>query len=423
LCTRCAEPYHITISNNTISSNGNEGVYVHADDDAYNITISNNTISSNAGDGIKIKGSLNRAFYYDVYITSNIVSANTNGIVKFSLCRINITDNSIAYNLDHGVYLTDNYNNNTVHFNNIYCNKYGMNITNVELSSTVDAEKNYWGDPSGPYHESLNPWGLGNPVNGEATRIDIIPFLTSPNGAINERPVPHIVADKATAGVGEEVRFDASGSTDDQRVVDYYFDYDDGTYTGWVTTSVVVHKYSSEETYNVTLKVRDEYGVKSKDVDYINISVGNYQAPIANFTHSPESPLVDETITFNASNSTDPDGTIVSYAWDFDDGNTTTTTEKMITHSYALEGDHNVTLTVTDNEGVTGSVTKTITIATPLRGDVNSDGAVTSTDVAIVLNLTVRGEYRTAADVSDDGKVNSLDALMILQAAAGAISL
>ena len=42
---------------------------------------------------------------------------------------------------------------------------------------------------------------------------------------------------------------------------------------------------------------------------------------------------------------------------------------------------------------------------------------LTSTDAAIVLDLAVRGEYDTTADISGDGKVTSLDALMILQAA------
>jgi hypothetical protein len=45
------------------------------------------------------------------------------------------------------------------------------------------------------------------------------------------------------------------------------------------------------------------------------------QPPIALFTYYPEKPVANETITFNASTSFDPDGTIVNYEWDFDDGN------------------------------------------------------------------------------------------------------
>jgi len=55
--------------------------------------------------------------------------------------------------------------------------------------------------------------------------------------------------------------------------------------------------------------------------------------PIASFTYTPENPVVNQTITFDASSSYDPDGTIASYEWDFDDGNTAT--GKIVTHSYS----------------------------------------------------------------------------------------
>jgi len=81
-----------------------------------------------------------------------------------------------------------------------------------------------------------------------------------------------------------------------------------------------------------------------------------------------------------------------------------------------------VILTVTDDDGAMNSTSKTITI-NPLRGDLNSDGILTPADAAIALRMAVRGEYADAADVSGDGKVTSLDALMIMQVAAGVITL
>ncbi|RLG94054.1 hypothetical protein DRO29_06995, partial [Candidatus Bathyarchaeota archaeon] len=57
------------------------------------------------------------------------------------------------------------------------------------------------------------------------------------------------------------------------------------------------------------------------------------QSPIANFTYSPERPIANQTITFDASSSYDPDGTIVSYEWDFGDGSEETTTSPTIQHS------------------------------------------------------------------------------------------
>ncbi|RJS70404.1 PKD domain-containing protein, partial [Methanophagales archaeon] len=89
------------------------------------------------------------------------------------------------------------------------------------------------------------------------------------------------------------------------------------------------------------------------------------QPPIASFTYSPLNPVVNQTITFNASSSYDPDGTIVKYEWDFGDGNITSTTEETINHSYSEAGSYEVTLTVTDNDGATNSTTKIMTVSPP----------------------------------------------------------
>ena len=89
------------------------------------------------------------------------------------------------------------------------------------------------------------------------------------------------------------------------------------------------------------------------------ITPGN-NPPIASFTYSPESPLVGEEITFDASSSTDSDGEIVSYEWDFGDG--ASGTGEVAFHSYSSVGDYTVTLTVTDDEGATDSVSKTVNI-------------------------------------------------------------
>ncbi|MCD6146330.1 MAG: right-handed parallel beta-helix repeat-containing protein [Methanosarcinales archaeon] len=84
--------------------------------------------------------------------------------------------------------------------------------------------------------------------------------------------------------------------------------------------------------------------------------------PFASFTYSPEYPIVDEPITFDASSSHDPDGTITNYEWDFDDGNTTNTSEPVITHSYSSADDYVVDLTVTDDDGLTNLITKDISV-------------------------------------------------------------
>ncbi|WP_199244043.1 PKD domain-containing protein [Bacterioplanes sanyensis] len=82
---------------------------------------------------------------------------------------------------------------------------------------------------------------------------------------------------------------------------------------------------------------------------------GGQQAPIANFSVATEK----LTAVFN-NQSSDRDGTIESYAWDFGDGNTATDANPR--HTYAMAGDYDVSLTVTDNDGLTDTSQQRITV-------------------------------------------------------------
>jgi len=86
------------------------------------------------------------------------------------------------------------------------------------------------------------------------------------------------------------------------------------------------------------------------------------QSPTASFTANPTSGVSPLEVFFNASNSSDSDGTIVSYQWDFKDGNTGS--GETISHTFSSTGSYNVGLTVTDNEGASDSATKNITVTT-----------------------------------------------------------
>ena len=84
--------------------------------------------------------------------------------------------------------------------------------------------------------------------------------------------------------------------------------------------------------------------------------------PVASFTATPTGGTAPVTVNFDASASSDPDGTIASYAWNFGDGGTGAS--KTIAHTYTVAGSFTATLTVTDNGGATAAVSNTIGVTT-----------------------------------------------------------
>jgi subtilisin family serine protease len=114
------------------------------------------------------------------------------------------------------------------------------------------------------------------------------------------------------------------------------------------------------------------------------------QAPTASFTFS----CTGLTCSFNGTGSSDSDGSIASYAWDFGDGGTAT--GSTASRTYASAGTHTVTLTVTDNGGLTGTTTRSVTTTAPSS------------------NLTLAATVRTAsrrsyADLVWSGNTSNVD--------------
>jgi len=90
-------------------------------------------------------------------------------------------------------------------------------------------------------------------------------------------------------------------------------------------------------------------------------------------------------VSFNATASSDPNGTIVSYAWDFGDGTTLTTTHPLISYVYQSANKYTTTLTVTDIWGVASPVLTTTVIAN-------------SADLWPIANFTVSPRVAFAGD-------------------------
>ncbi|MGB5925219.1 MAG: glycoside hydrolase domain-containing protein, partial [Dehalococcoidia bacterium] len=84
------------------------------------------------------------------------------------------------------------------------------------------------------------------------------------------------------------------------------------------------------------------------------------QPPSASFTFSPSKVSVNESINLDASQSSDADGQIVLFQWNFGDGNTST--GSIVTHAYSLPGEYLVSLVVVDNDGVVSTHSRSIQV-------------------------------------------------------------
>jgi PKD repeat protein len=93
------------------------------------------------------------------------------------------------------------------------------------------------------------------------------------------------------------------------------------------------------------------------------VTPGSNQPPTAVMSAAPTTGVGPLSVTFNGSGSTDPDGTIASWAWSFGDGASGSGTT--ITHVYTAAGTYVPTLTVTDNGGATSTTSTSIVVNAP----------------------------------------------------------
>ncbi len=143
-------------------------------------------------------------------------------------------------------------------------------------------------------------------------------------------------------------------------------------------------------------------------IDYV---AGN-KSPIAKATGTPTAGLAPLTVSFSSEGSNDPEGTAITYAWDFDGDGTTDSTEANPSHTYTQNGSYTAKLTVTDADGlsavgnvpiVVGNRAPVITIQTPGNGKV---AAFTDT-VPYSITVTDPEDGTTGAGIScDDVHVN-----------------
>jgi PKD repeat protein len=115
------------------------------------------------------------------------------------------------------------------------------------------------------------------------------------------------------------------------------------------------HTYAAADTYTVSLTVTDDDGSTDTASQNVTVTDPPNAPPMANFTYS----TADLTATFTDA-STDSDGTITSWLWDFGDSNTSSAQNPI--HIYATAGTYSVSLTVTDNDGGSDTANQSVTV-------------------------------------------------------------
>ncbi len=244
------------------------------------------------------------------------------------------------------------------------------------IGQTVSFNGSASNDPDGTITTYRWVWGDGTPDGSGATPTHVFTtqglrsvglYVTDSGGRAaavghgitvgDELPTAAYTPSSYTPRVGQTVSFNGSASSDpDGTISTYRWVWGDGTPDG--SGVAPTHVFTTQGVHSVGLYVTDSGG-QTAAVGH-GITVGD-ELPTATYTPSTYAPHVGQTVTFNATASSDPDGTISSYSWVWGDG-TPNGSGATATHAFATQGVRHPLLTVTDSSGLTAQAAHTITV-------------------------------------------------------------
>ena len=205
-----------TIIGNTINNNAYDGIRCYG---TTNTTITGNTITNNGFKGIlcwggsmsiinnKISGHITGIWCrYSTSFDSIVIIGDT--IINNSVYGIRcegsspIIDSCVISDNGVGIYCDRDTVNNmppqpVIHFCNIALNT-NFGVQNIDTNVIVDAEYNWWGDSTGPYHPDSNPGGQGDSVSDY---VDFIPWLDQAVGVAEQKITIQVNNSKCSATI------------------------------------------------------------------------------------------------------------------------------------------------------------------------------------------------------------------------------
>ena len=266
-------------------------------------------------------------------------------------------------------------------------------LTYVGLAN-FNSNRWYWKEVPGSSH--LTYGGFGNFIDSADSCLLAVVVLGTSAAILDsiqistpQPPLASIVPDSDSGIAPLIVNFDGSASSDaDGTITDYEWDLDgDGLFnesgpelTAKGTTSAAFN-YAAPGTYNTQLRVTDNDGFQDNASAEINVAAS--QPPVAALSADFTSGNKPLNVTFNATASMDPDGTVTNYEWDFDGDGTygepgpeedAVGDPTPLAYTYTEVGVFQAKVRVTDNDGGKDSETLPITVTnTPPVADLQAN--------------------------------------------------
>ena len=266
---------------------------------------------------------------------------------------------------------------------------YAWNFGNSQTATGSTAFTTY--STPGTYTASLQVTDSDGDKDTQTVTITV-------NAPVNIAPTAAI-STSGTAGIAPfAVSLSGSGSSDpDGSIAGYSWNFGDASPP---STAVSPSKtYNTPGTYTVTLTVTDNQGATGTATQVITVSATPNISPTASIQTVAVAGTIPLTVTFSGAGSSDPDGTIASYSWNF--GNSTTATGPSAQGIFATAGTYTVTLTVTDNQGATG--TQQVQIEASLDPNIAPSAAFTTSAISGSAPLSVNFDGTSSSDV--DGTI------------------
>lgn len=199
----------------------------------------------------------------------------------------------------------------------------------------------------------------------------------------NQPPTASASANRTTGKAPLAVQFTGSGADPDGTIALYAWTFGDGGTSSQQSPS---HTYASPGNYTATLTVTDNLGARASAS--VSIVASANVAPTASASATPTSGTAPLAVSF-AGSGLDPDGTIVAYAWSFGDGGTSS--QQNPSHTYVSAGNFTAVLTVTDDNGASGSSNVALSVAGVGNQPPSASAGATPTSGKVPLAIQFQG--------------------------------